>query len=511
MSDKKTPAGTPSTGIPPTDAAFDQEFDKFLSEETARIDAIYRKLPQAEPDAQLDARVRAHARGGVRDEPTFAPARRTEPVSRSRSWLPAFASAAVLVLAAGIAWRLGPQNWAEKDVAKSVAVDATTASDAGASTTGASLPSLASTTAQRTPATNAPGEAEAAKPGGIAQPNPDDGANAPVPFPPAKPAPRISPPPAVSGGALTGASQAELRKTEAARADAAASRAPEPSAPTREKSATANLDVVRGELKKSQAPVPPATTADVSGASAARAVSNAPVPATVSGVGAKSSIATTVPEATTTRELTTPAPEQAPADARRRDETMTGLPQQSASGIADRSKLAETKALSTAAPRPAAAPPPPPPPPIQAPAPVSGFASEPATAATAPTSRQPASAAAGVDEETQKQAYADHLAVPPGSPQPNVPGRPTAAQLAAWPAPNCRAAGTVSASGPNINTRTWNYPPDVPDSARLRLVIVKEYLDLDSREGALKAYADFRHCYPDDRWPASLLRRLGTQ
>ena len=84
--------------------------------------------------------------------------------------------------------------------------------------------------------------------------------------------------------------------------------------------------------------------------------------------------------------------------------------------------------------------------------------------------------------------------------------RPTAAQLAAWPAPNCHAAGTVK--GEN---RSWNYPPDVPGTAQLRFATVNMYLEEQSREAALKAYADFRHCYPDDHWPASLLRRLGPQ
>ena len=69
----------------------------------------------------------------------------------------------------------------------------------------------------------------------------------------------------------------------------------------------------------------------------------------------------------------------------------------------------------------------------------------------------------------------------------------------------------MTSSGAGVDARTSNYPPDVPDSAQLRFGIVKNYLDAESPEGARKAYADFRHCYPDDRWPPSLLRRLGTQ
>lgn len=103
------------------------------------------------------------------------------------------------------------------------------------------------------------------------------------------------------------------------------------------------------------------------------------------------------------------------------------------------------------------------------------------------------------------QDFEDH-ASPADVPNFRIAGRPTPAQLAAWPAPNCHRAGTV-----RDESRNWSYPPDVPGTAQLRFVTVKNYLDAQSRETALKAYADFRHCYPDDRWPASLLRRLGTQ
>ncbi len=108
-------------------------------------------------------------------------------------------------------------------------------------------------------------------------------------------------------------------------------------------------------------------------------------------------------------------------------------------------------------------------------------------------------------QQATTQGSADR-ASPADVPNLRIAGRPTAAQLAAWPAPNCHSAGTVK-----DESQTWGYPPDVPGTAQLRFVTVKIYLDAQSREAALKAFADFRHCYPDDHWPDSLLRRLGTQ
>ncbi|MBS0583347.1 MAG: hypothetical protein JSS42_09635 [Proteobacteria bacterium] len=88
---------------------FDAEFDAFLHEQDSRLAALYRKLPHAEPDATLDARVRAQARSALRRHDEAA-ARTMVPASRSRArrWLPAFGAAATLVLVASLAWRLIP-------------------------------------------------------------------------------------------------------------------------------------------------------------------------------------------------------------------------------------------------------------------------------------------------------------------------------------------------------------------------------------------------------------------
>ena len=87
------------------DGSFDQEFESFLESSSSRLSELYRKLPQAEPDARLDAAVRAQAQRAIAT--VAAPARTP---ARGR-WLPALSAAAVVAVAAGIAFQLGPQLW----------------------------------------------------------------------------------------------------------------------------------------------------------------------------------------------------------------------------------------------------------------------------------------------------------------------------------------------------------------------------------------------------------------
>ncbi|HEX7915575.1 MAG TPA: hypothetical protein VF497_07490, partial [Rudaea sp.] len=98
MSDIKKPSQTGAN-----EHGFDAEFDAFLREDDSRLAALYRKLPHPEPDAALDARVRAQARRALNEGAEAALAR-----PRARRWLPAFGAAATLVLAAGLVWRVMP-------------------------------------------------------------------------------------------------------------------------------------------------------------------------------------------------------------------------------------------------------------------------------------------------------------------------------------------------------------------------------------------------------------------
>ena len=86
---------------------FEHEFEAFLTEEDSRLAALYRKLPPVEPDARLDAAVRSMAHRALNPQLVATPqasARRR----RAGRWVPALGAAAGVVLAAGIAYRLGP-------------------------------------------------------------------------------------------------------------------------------------------------------------------------------------------------------------------------------------------------------------------------------------------------------------------------------------------------------------------------------------------------------------------
>jgi hypothetical protein len=85
---------------------FEREFEDFLEQENSRVAALYRKLPRAEPDAKLDAAVQAMARRAQ----TAAPRVR----ARTPRWIPALSAAALVTLAAGIAFRIGPTVWQER-------------------------------------------------------------------------------------------------------------------------------------------------------------------------------------------------------------------------------------------------------------------------------------------------------------------------------------------------------------------------------------------------------------
>jgi Meckel syndrome type 1 protein len=86
---------------------FEREFEEFLNEEDSKLLALYRKLPRPEPDAKLDAAVAAMARRAVASSPP--------PRARAPRWIPALSAAAIVALAAGIAFRMGPQVWQQRN------------------------------------------------------------------------------------------------------------------------------------------------------------------------------------------------------------------------------------------------------------------------------------------------------------------------------------------------------------------------------------------------------------
>ena len=93
---------------------FERDFEAFLSEDDSRLAALYRKLPRPEPDAKLDAAVLAMAHRTLNPHLVATPL--ASAVSRRRArWLAPLGAAAGLVLAAGVALRVGPQIWGERN------------------------------------------------------------------------------------------------------------------------------------------------------------------------------------------------------------------------------------------------------------------------------------------------------------------------------------------------------------------------------------------------------------
>ena len=96
----------------PGQEKFEQDFESFLRSEDSSIHVLYRKLPHVEPDAQLDARVRALAQRALGGQAVAAASAQT--AARPRRWLPVLSAAACVTLAAGLAWRIAPNVWTSK-------------------------------------------------------------------------------------------------------------------------------------------------------------------------------------------------------------------------------------------------------------------------------------------------------------------------------------------------------------------------------------------------------------
>ncbi|MBL8298791.1 MAG: hypothetical protein JNN30_10650 [Rhodanobacteraceae bacterium] len=83
----------------------EREFEAFLAGEESELARLYRRLPQSEPDAKLDAAVLAMARAAVEPQRVNA-LRHAKDRHRRPLWLVGLSSAAGIVLAAGLAWQM---------------------------------------------------------------------------------------------------------------------------------------------------------------------------------------------------------------------------------------------------------------------------------------------------------------------------------------------------------------------------------------------------------------------
>jgi len=89
---------------------FERDFKAFLNEDDSQLAALYHKLPRPEPDAKLDAAVVAMARRTLNPHVVATPPGNVAVRQRVR-WLAPLGATAGLVLAAGVALRVGPQIW----------------------------------------------------------------------------------------------------------------------------------------------------------------------------------------------------------------------------------------------------------------------------------------------------------------------------------------------------------------------------------------------------------------
>jgi Meckel syndrome type 1 protein len=174
---------------------FEREFESFLKDDDSRIAALYRKLPRPEPDAKLDAAVLAMVRRAAAATP---PAR-----ARTPRWIPALSAAAVVALAAGIAFRIGPQVWQARDTR--------TLQNGRANENAVSAAAPAPSAAEKKPQSDADAVKDqvAPKSAAPAEPPPQAGAAPAAPPPAAAPPARYATP-------TTQEARGQLRKVETA-------------------------------------------------------------------------------------------------------------------------------------------------------------------------------------------------------------------------------------------------------------------------------------------------------
>jgi hypothetical protein len=193
----------------------ERELEAFLSEDDSRVAGLYRKLPQPEPDAKIDAAVLSMAQRALNPELVAVPRRRIGP-QRAR-WLPALGTAAGLVLAAGVAMKLGPQMWGESNPSTPTAASSDTVIQVRPLDEPAAPP-------PPPPASPAPPSALA---GHMGAPAPMQAASAPRPAPPPAAANVRSEPAAQAATAAAPAPVAESANADRAQPNQAKAAAPE--------------------------------------------------------------------------------------------------------------------------------------------------------------------------------------------------------------------------------------------------------------------------------------------
>jgi|GEM_PF-5812859 len=108
----------------------DREIEEFLAQSRSPLVDLYRKLPQPQPDAQLDQRILQQARQSLAEDAAALShaAKKPAPRYKPSRWPIALGSAASVVFAATLALHFGKENWQAQDRAPAGAT-ATSAND----------------------------------------------------------------------------------------------------------------------------------------------------------------------------------------------------------------------------------------------------------------------------------------------------------------------------------------------------------------------------------------------
>lgn len=108
----------------------DREVEEFLSTSRSPLVDLYQKLPQPQPDAQLDQRVLQQARQALAEDTAALShgAKKPAPRYKPSRWPIALGSAASVIFAATLALHFGKENWQAQDRVPAAAT-ATSAND----------------------------------------------------------------------------------------------------------------------------------------------------------------------------------------------------------------------------------------------------------------------------------------------------------------------------------------------------------------------------------------------